>query len=248
MAFAPLGPDGQRRLMAARAVVVGVGGLGSWTAELLARAGVGFLRLVDDDRVELANIHRQGLYDQADAEAGRPKVQAAAARLQAINSKVTVEPVEQRLTAANVESLAGDVDVIVDGTDNFPTRFILNDFAVKTGRPWVFAGVVGAEAQTMTIVPGRTACLRCVYDEPPPPCMDPSCNAAGVLGPAVAAIAGIQATEALKLLAGCAEQASKWLLKLDLWTNQLQRIDAAAAAAAGPPCPCCKENAFDFLE
>ncbi len=245
--FEPLGLTGQRRLARSRAVIVGVGGLGSWIAELLARAGAGFLRLVDNDRVELTNIHRQGLYDQAAAAAGVYKVDAAAARLGAINSAVAVEPVRQRLTKDNVAVLAGDVDLIIDGTDNFPTRFVLNDFAVKTARPWVFAGVVGAQGQTMTIIPGRTACLRCIYDQPPPPCKDPTCAAAGVLGPAVAAIAAVAALEAMKILSGCGEQASPYLLKMDFWSGSVQRIDATAAAA-DVLCRCCKQKLFDFMD
>lgn len=247
MVYAPLGPEGQRRLRAGRALIVGVGGLGSWTAELLARAGVGFLRLVDPDRVDLTNIHRQGLYDEADAAAGRPKVQAAAHRLACINAEVQVEPVAVRLDRSNIADLAGDVHVILDGTDNFATRFIINDCAVKMGLPWVFAGVVGAEGQVMTIRPGGRPCLRCVYDSPPPPCVDPSCRAAGVIGPAVAAIAACQAAEALKYLAGRPGAVSPFLMKLDLWENAWQRVDVAQACA-GVDCPCCRRRRFEHLE
>jgi molybdopterin/thiamine biosynthesis adenylyltransferase len=247
MAFVDLGPAGQRRLRAGRAVIVGVGGLGSWVAEMLARAGVGFLRLVDPDYVDTTNLHRQAMYDQADADSHKPKVQAAAEHLAKINSATVVEGVETRLDRENVSVLAGGVDVILDGTDNFPTRFILNDYAVREGRPWVFAGVVGAEAQTLTVLPGQTACLRCVFDAPPPPCIEPTCRTVGVLPPAVVAVAGIEAMEAMKILAGCAHQVSPFLLKMDLWNNTLQRIDATRASAAAP-CPCCKRRHFEFLE
>ena len=247
VAFAGLGPAGQRALLAGRALIVGVGGLGSWAAELLARAGVGLLRLVDDDRIDLTNIHRQALYDESDAAAGRPKVIAAAERLKKINSRVVVEPVEQRLDRGNIDSLAADADVIVDGTDNFPTRFLINDYAVKHARPWVFGGVIGAEAQTMTIVPPRTPCLRCIYDSPPPACVDPTCRSEGVLGPAVAAVASIQAAEAVKILAGLAQAVSGYLIKLDLWANTLQRIDVARACE-NVDCPCCRRKDFEFLE
>ncbi len=246
MAFAPLGYKGQAALSAGRGLVVGVGGLGTWTAELLARAGVGFLRLVDPDKVEEANIHRQGLFDEADAAAGTFKVHAAAGRIRRINRDVTIEASVARLTADNVETLAGDVSVILDGTDNFQTRFVINDYAVKTHRAWVFAGVVGAEAQTMTIVPGRTPCLRCVHDSPAPVCVEPTCRGAGVLGPAVAAIASIEAMEAVKILSGNIEAISPYLLKLDLWTNALQRIDASVAASQ-VACPCCKGGHFEYL-
>ena len=245
--FEGLGPAGQRRLAAGRALIVGVGGLGSWVAELLARSGVGFLRLVDDDRVDLTNLHRQTMYDTADAEIKVPKVRAAARHLARINSAVTIECVQERLSTANVDTLAGDVDVIVDGTDNFAARFLLNDFAVLASKPWVFAGVVGAEAQVMTIVPGKTACLRCIFEAPPPPCVEPTCRTTGVLPAAVAAIASIQAMEATKILAGHRELVSPYLLKFDLWTNALQRIDTTRSAA-DTPCPCCRGRRFDFLE
>ena len=243
--YAPFGVAGQQRLCAAKALVVGVGGLGSWVAELLARAGVGMLRLVDNDRVELVNVHRQTLYDESDAEAQRPKAQAAARRLRQINAAVEIQPVIERLTADTVARLAEGVDVILDGTDNFATRFIVNDFCVKNSLPWVFAGVVGAEGQVMSVIPGRTACLRCVYDSPAPPCVEPTCRAAGVLGPAAAAIASMQAMEALKILAGSAGQVSPFLTKLDFWTNQLQRIDTSVPAVN---CPCCKQRLFEYLE
>lgn len=245
MAYPPLGLPGQRRLAAASALIVGVGGLGSWTAELLARAGVGRLRLVDDDRVAPDNLHRQAMYNEADAAGGTPKAVAAQRRIAAINGTVNVEAFLCRLGRDNIASLADGMDLILDGTDNFATRFILNDYAVKHARPWVFAGVVGAEAQTMTIVPGRSACLRCVCETPPPVCIDPNCRTAGVIGPAVAAISAIEAAEALKILSGNGAAASTHLLKFDLWTHQFQQVDASAPA---PACPCCQGRHFEYLE
>ncbi len=245
MAYPPLALAGQRRLAAASALIVGVGGLGSWTAELLARAGVGRLRLVDDDRVALDNIHRQAFYTEADAADRTPKVAAAQRRIAAINGTVVVEAIASRMEAGNIAALAEGMDLILDGADNFAARFIINDFAVKHSRPWIFAGVVGAEAQTMTILPGRSACLRCVCEAPPPVCIDPSCRAAGVIGPAVAAIAAIEAAEAIKILSGNEGDASKHLLKFDLWTNQFQRLDASAPAAG---CPCCGLRHFECLQ
>jgi adenylyltransferase/sulfurtransferase len=246
VAFRGLGLAGQRSLLVGRALIVGVGGLGSWTAELLARAGVGFLRLADADRVDLTNLHRQGLYDETDARLSVPKVEAAAARLAWVNGAVRVEPVAARVGRENVEALIDDVDVVLDGTDNFATRFLLNDVAVKLRRPWIFAGVVGAEAQTMTIVPGRTPCLRCIMDEPPAPCQDPSCRSVGVLGPAASAVASFQAMEAVKVLAGRLADISPYLTKFDLWTGGLQRIDMAGARV--PQCTCCVHGGFEFLE
>ena len=244
--FAPLGVQGQRRLTAGRALIVGMGGLGTWLAELLARAGVGFLRVADDDAVDLTNIHRQGLYDESDAASARPKVAAAAERLSAINGEVTVEPVAERVDHLSIARLADDVDVLLDGTDNFATRYLINDYAVKVGRPWVFAGAVGAEAQTMTIIPGRTACLRCVLDAPPPVCADPDCRSAGVLGPAVAAVAAFQAGEAIKILTGQIDAISPYLLKFDMWSNSLQRLDVSAGRRSD--CVCCGHEEFEFLE
>jgi adenylyltransferase/sulfurtransferase len=247
MAFPPLGLAGQRALTSGKALIVGVGGLGSWAAELLARAGVGFLRLVDNDKVDFTNIHRQGLYGEADAAARKPKALAAAERLKQVNADVAVEPVVARLDKNNIYSLTDGVGVILDGTDNFATRFLLNDYAVKFSRPWVFAGVVGAEAQTMTIVPGQTPCLRCVLEAPPPPCVDPSCQAAGVIGPAVAMIAAVQAAEAIKILIGKSDLVSPYVTKIDLWNNTVQRIDASASCR-DVDCTCCKRKYFDYLD
>ncbi|HUT58187.1 MAG TPA: HesA/MoeB/ThiF family protein [Phycisphaerae bacterium] len=246
-AFAHLGVAGQKRLAGSTALIVGVGGLGSRTAELLARAGVGRLRLVDADRVELVNLHRQGLYDESHAAAGKLKVEAAAERLKRINSGVEIESVAQRVDAGNIAALADGAGLILDGTDDFATRFLINDYCVRAGVPWVLAGVVRCEAQTMTIVPGRTACLRCVLDAPPPREIDPRCNTVGVLGPAVAAVAAIQANEAIKVLAGRLEAVSPYLLKLDLWTNTVQRIDTAAAREQ-VDCVCCKQGRYDYLK
>ena len=244
MAFGEIGLAGQRALQAASALIVGVGGLGSWAAELLARSGVGRLVIADGDQVDLTNIHRQGLYDQADAAAARDKVLAAAGRLAEINSAVIVEPHKLRVDAGNIAELAGRVDLIVDGTDNFHTRFIINDYSVKHSLPWIFAGVVAAEAQLMTVIPSRTACLRCVFDAPPPACTDPTCRQAGVLGPAVATIAAMQAAEAVKILAGRSDAICPFLTKIDFWTNHIQRL----AADRSPDCPCCGSGHFDYLE
>src|SRR6266566_1595557 len=165
MRYAPLGEEGQRRLMAGRALVCGCGALGSMIAALLARAGVGKLRIVDRDFLELNNLQRQMLYDEADVAAGLPKAIAAAEHLRRINSAIEIEPVVADVTAANVLELCRDVDVVVDGTDNFETRFLVNEAALKLGLPWVYGGAVGASGQTMTILPGETPCLRCLIPE-----------------------------------------------------------------------------------
>ena len=185
-------------------------------------------------------------FDEVDAAAGAAKVQAAARRLGRINGQVRLEAVSARFGPDNALELAGGMDVIVDGTDNFASRFVINDLAVQEGIPWVFAGVVGAEGQTMTVVPGRTPCLRCVFESPPPPCLDPSCRSAGVLGPAVAALAALEAMEALKILSGRPDSASRWLRKFDFWSGGFQQIDLAEACERSD-CPCCKRRQFDFL-
>jgi molybdopterin-synthase adenylyltransferase len=240
-----LGPAGQERLAVGRALVVGIGGLGTWAAELLARAGVGFLRLVDDDRVELTNLHRQALFGEWDAAESLSKPEAAAWRLHEVNSGVHVEAFEARLDRHNIAELAADVDVILDGTDNWPSRFLINDFAVKYGKPWIMAGVVGTEAQTATFLPGRTPCLRCILGGVPRTCSEEDCRAAGVIGPAVAVIAALQAAEALKILAGRTEAVRPSLLKLDLWRNTVQQVALGGAAA---DCPCCQRQDYEFLE
>lgn len=245
MVFGPLGLAGQRLIRQSKALIVGVGGLGSWSSQLLTRFGVGTIRLVDDDRVALNNLHRQCLYNEE--EQGAYKVHIAARKLTKFNSQVTVEPLEQRLTAENIDELAAGMDIILDGTDNFAARFVINDYCIKNNLPWIFAGAVGAEAQIMTILPGKTACLRCISETPPPPCVDPSCRIAGVLGPTVATIASMQAMEAVKILSGNAAAISPYLVKLDLWTNQYQRIDATAASQ-NVDCPCCKQRKFEYLE
>jgi molybdopterin/thiamine biosynthesis adenylyltransferase len=242
MVFQPFGVEGQEALLQSSVLVVGIGGLGSWVAELLVRAGVGRIRLVDDDRVEIANIHRQSLYTEADAEARNFKVVAAARRLHQINSHTEVETVCSRLDKRTAEGLMQDMDVIADGTDNFESRFILNDCAVKLSKPWVFAGVLGAKAQVMTIVPGRTACLRCLMDAPPAPEDDPSHRP--VLGVAVAMTAAFEASEALKILSGRLDSVNPRLTVFDLWGNAVKQVDVSPPRA---DCPCCIQKRFEFL-
>jgi adenylyltransferase/sulfurtransferase len=246
IAFDGLGLAGQKALGGGRALIVGVGGLGSWVAELLARAGVGFLRLADPDKVDLTNIHRQALYDENDAAKGPFKVDAARRRLLAVNSGIAVEAVPVRADHKNIVALAADVGVLIDGTDNFATRFLMNDVAIKTGKPLVTAGCVRAEWQTMTVLPGRSPCLRCVMDGPPPACTEPTCRQAGVLGPAVAAVAAFEAAEAIKILAGRSDLVSPYLLKVDLWANTFQRL--AWTDFRNPECPCCTKGEWEFLE
>ena len=188
--FAPLGPDGQERIRAASVAVIGCGALGTVEAEILVRAGVGRLRIIDRDFVEWSNLQRQFLFEESDAAEGLPKAIAAARRLARVNSEVTIEPLVADLTPANIEDLLEGVELILDGTDNFEVRFLVNDYAVSSGIPWIYAAAVGSYGLKLAIVPGRTACLRCVYPEPPQG-SQPTCETEGVLGPVTAAIASL---------------------------------------------------------
>ena len=247
MRFAPLGEDGQRRLSAARALVCGCGALGSVSANLLARAGVGHLRIVDRDFLELSNLQRQVLYDEADVAAGLPKAIAAAEKLRRINSQIEVEPVVADVDPTNIARLCENVDVIVDGTDNFETRLLINDAAAKLRIPWVYAGSIGAEGQTMTILPGETACLRCLMQEAPPPGTTPTCDTAGVLGGAVSVVASIQAVEAIKILSGHREAVSRVLTVIDLWDNRVRQVKLDTLRDSGQ-CPTCNGQEYPWLE
>ncbi|MBM3999448.1 MAG: thiazole biosynthesis adenylyltransferase ThiF [Planctomycetes bacterium] len=238
MRFAPIGEAGQRRLATSRALVCGCGALGSVIAGTLARAGVGKLRIVDRDFVELSNLQRQSLYDEEDARSGLPKAIAAQAKLQAANSTIEIEPIVADIDASNIEAFVEGVDVILDGTDNFEIRYLLNDAAIRYGIPWVFGGCLGAEGQTMTILPGTTACLRCVIPEPPAPGASPTCDAAGIVAPIIQVIASIEAMEAIKILTGQWDAVSRDLVVFDLWTNETRRIALGDAFPGFGRCAC----------
>ena len=244
--FAPLGEEGQRRLMAARVLVCGCGALGSVAADLLVRAGVGFVRIVDRDFLEADNLHRQVLFDEADVAEQLPKAVAAARRLGKINSTIAVEPAVADVTAANIRALADDVDLIVDGTDNFETRYLVNDYAVATNKPWVFGGCVGAEGQALAILPGETPCLACITPEPPPADAQPTCETAGVIGPIVSVIASLQTCETLKILSGHREAVNRRLVIVDLWHNELRSI--GVERVRDNACPTCGRREFPWLE
>ena len=229
-----LGEAGQRQLLAARALVCGCGALGSVIANTLVRSGVGYVRIVDRDFLELNNLQRQVLYDEADVAAGLPKAIAAANKLREINSQVTIEPIVTDVDSTNIAELTDGVDVIVDGTDNFETRMLLNDVALKQGIPWVYGGCLGAEGQTMTIVPGETACLRCLMNDTPPPGTTPTCDTAGILGPIVNIIASLQANEAHQDRQRQPRGDQPPAHVIDLWDNRIRQVslDVAARAAA----------------
>ena len=208
--------------------VCGCGALGTVLCNHLARAGVGFIRVVDRDFIETHNLQRQVLFDEQDVADNLPKAEAAARKMRAINSQITVEPVVTDIDHTNIQDLVADADLILDGTDNFETRYLINDVAVKLGKPWIFGGVIGSEGQTMTILPGETPCLRCVIETSPPPGMTPTCETAGVLGPAVAVVASFEAVEAIKLLSGAHDALNKELIMVDLWDWNFRRLKIAS--------------------
>jgi molybdopterin-synthase adenylyltransferase len=244
--YGPLGEAGQRRLAAGRVLVCGCGALGSVLANMLVRAGVGLVRIVDRDFVETNNLQRQVLFDEDDVASQLPKSIAAAQRLRKINSQVEVQPIVADVNYANIEKLCEGVETIVDGTDNFETRFLINDFAVHRGLPWVYGGCLGAEGQTMTILPGETACLRCLMPQCPPPGTMPTCDTAGILGPIVGVIASIQAVEAIKILSGRREAVSRSLTVVELWDACLRQINVASLRDQ-VDCPTCKHRQFPWL-
>lgn len=241
--FAELGAAGQARLASASVLICGCGALGSVIAERLARAGVGHLRLVDRDWVEWTNLQRQTLFEEADATAMRPKAVAAADALQRINSEIRIEPIVDDLTYLNLREMATGCDLILDGTDNFETRFLLNDYCVQTSTPWVHGGCLGASGQVMTIIPGKTACFRCLLPEMPPRDFMQTCDSAGVLGPAVSLIAAWQAAEALKILSGHADAVCDGLLLLDSWHTSCRIVKLSRSEQ----CVCCGQLLFPYL-
>ena len=244
--FPPLGEAGQRRLTAATAVVCGCGALGSMAASWLVRAGVGRVRIVDRDFVDSSNLQRQVLFDEDHARTGAPKAVAAAETLRRANSEVSIEAVVADLDHRNIAQVCGDAGVLVDGTDNFETRFLINDFAVHAGTPWVFGACLGATGQTMTILPGITPCLRCLIPECPPPGATETCDTAGILGPVVGVVASLEALEAIKVLSGNREATVGDLRVIDLWTGR-QRTIAASHLRASGNCPACQRGELHFL-
>jgi adenylyltransferase/sulfurtransferase len=240
--FDRIGERGQERLLGAAAAIVGCGALGSFHAGALARAGVGRLVLIDRDYVELSNLQRQWLYDEDDAREGLPKAIAAARRLAGINSRVVVTPFVADLTPENVSRLLGGAGVILDGTDNFETRYLINDFAVREGIPWIYGAAVGSYGLEMPVLPGRTACLKCVFPEPPGGAQ-PTCETAGVVNAVTSAVASLQVADALKVL--CGEEIRARITTLDLWTGDLRQV---SQPEPDPACPACARREFVHLE
>ena len=241
--FSGIGEAGQEALLRSHAVIVGCGALGSFHASALARAGVGRLTIIDRDYIEPSNLHRQWLFEESDAEEGLPKSAAAQKQLARINSSVKVRSLVAEMTPSNAADLLGGADVIVDGADNFETRFLLNDFSVSRGIPWIYGAAVGSYGLTMPIIPGQTPCLRCVFPEPPSG-VQPTCETAGVLNAIVSAVASLQVADALKILCGQASQVRPLITTIDVWETGIRQI----APERDANCPSCGRREFAYLE
>lgn len=241
--FPPLGEQGQARLLAARAVLIGCGANGTVIANTLARAGVGTLVIVDRDFVELNNLQRQVLFDEDDVTRGTPKAIAAAEKLKRVNSSIAIDPVVSDVNAENVEELIAGTGIVLDGTDNFETRFLINDACVKHNIPWVYAGAVSSYGATMTIVPRETACFRCVYRQEPAPGSLPTCDTAGVIAPIVSVIGALAAGEAIKVLVGSGTR-NPGMIHVDVWDNAFETF----AIQRWEGCVACGQDRYEYLE
>ncbi|MBZ5530598.1 MAG: ThiF family adenylyltransferase [Acidobacteriia bacterium] len=241
--FPGIGEEGQKKLAQARVAIVGCGATGTSVSSLLVRAGVGHVLIIDRDFVEPSNLQRQSLFDEADAAESLPKAVAGARKLASFNSDVQVQGEVADLTTENIERLLGSADLVLDATDNFETRYLINDFAVKNSKPWIYAAAVAAYGVTMNIIPGETACLACVFPAPPEGPVE-TCDTAGILNSAVNLVGSIQATEALKFFVGAREQLRRSLLSFDLWRNDRAEV---AAARPRPECQTCGKREFTHL-
>jgi len=241
--FPGVGAEGQRKLATSRITIVGCGATGSVLASLLARAGVGTIRIIDRDYVEPSNLQRQSLFDEADAAESLPKAIAAARKIAAFNSEIVVEPHVADLTPANIDALFEGAQLILDGTDNFETRYLINDFAVKNSLPWIYTAAVGSYGVTLNVLPGKTACLACIFSDPPQGTFE-TCETAGILNSAVNLVASIAATEAIKLLVEANEWVRHTLLSFDVWRNERAEV---AADRPRPDCRVCGEHEFSHL-
>ncbi len=257
------GTEGQRKLLASTALILGCGALGTVSANMLARAGVGHLVIVDRDFIELTNLQRQVLFDEQDVADAIPKAEAARRKIASINSQVRVTAIVDDLNHTNMEQYAAGADVLLDGLDNFETRYLANECAVKHGIPYLYGGAVGTVGMAYAILPHTrngdaaweldganskaTPCFRCLFEQAPPPGQSPTCDTVGVLGPVVSIIANFQATEALKILTGNLDRVCPTMLSMDLWDNTITQLKVGRAWEDGD-CPCCKHQNFEFLE
>jgi adenylyltransferase/sulfurtransferase len=236
-----IGEEGQRRLLDSTVAIIGCGAIGSVVANNLTRAGIGRILIVDRDFVEMNNLQRQMLFDEDDI--GTPKAIAAAEKLRRVNSDVEIEAIVKDLNHTNAEKIMSGMDLVLDGTDNMQTRFLINDLCVKNETPWIYAGAVGTEGMTMTIIPGRTPCLRCFLHDLPEPGSLQTCDTVGVLNTITSIIASIESTEAIRILVGNTTNAGGTLVIYDAWSNSFERI----MVMRGKECRCCVEHEFDFL-
>lgn len=241
-----IGEEGQKRIGSSRVAILGCGALGSTVASHLARAGVGFLRLVDRDFVEMSNLQRQVLFDEEDVRGNLPKAIAAKRKLAKINSTIRIEAHIANIYRGNIEELIGGVDLILDGMDNFETRFLINEACVKNGRPWIYAGCIASHGLVMTVIPGKTPCLRCVFESGPPPEFSPTCDTAGIFGPAVGVTAALEAMEAIKFLSGNEWSLDKSLYRYDAWTREVQSIKVELLHEK-INCPVCRQGIYEYL-
>lgn len=240
--FSELGVEGQRKLLAARVAVVGVGATGSTIANWLARAGVGYIRLIDRDFVEYHNLHRQALYDEEDVRSGLPKAVAAARKLQRVNSEITVEPVVADFNPDNALELTEDIDLIMDGSDNFFTRYLINDVSLYKNIPWVYTGAIAAYGSSATFIPHKGPCFRCIFETVPAPGTGETCETLGVLGPVVGVIASFSAGEGMKVLTGMGVL-NRGLVYFDMMANTWDVVEVEAR----PECPACGQGKYEFL-
>lgn len=245
--FGGIGTGGQQRLMDSRALICGCGALGSVIANTLARAGVGSLRIIDRDFLEISNLQRQVLFDEQDVAQGLPKVIAAANKLRAINSTIEIESIVADVNYRNLPEFCRGVDVLLDGTDNFETRFLLNDAALKYSIPFIYGGCLGSEGQSMTVLPGETPCLQCLIPESPPPGTTPTCDSAGILSTIINVIASIQSTEALKILSGNRDAVQRGLLLFDVWENRYRQLQISGLSQT-ENCPACHQRIYSWLD
>ena len=245
--FQPIGVAGQEQLRRSRVLLVGCGALGSVVSEILTRAGIGRLTIADRDYVDESNLQRQSLYSEADCRDGLPKAVAAARRLQQINSQVVVVERVLDVNARSIESLVCDQDLILDGTDNFETRFLINDASLRWEIPWIYGACVAAYGLCLAFVPGKTPCLRCVLGHLPDPGSAPTCDTNGVIAPIVHLVAALQAAEAMKILTGNSAQLSRKLVTMDLWDNRFSSLDLSGLQRNGD-CVACGQRNFEFLQ
>jgi adenylyltransferase/sulfurtransferase len=243
--FNGIGEEGQTRIMQSRVVIVGCGALGAMQASFLTRAGVGTLRIIDRDFVDESNLHRQILFDEQDARNALAKASASEKKLLGVNSLVKLEGVVDEVNASTVDRLLGGFDLIMDASDNFEVRFLINEYAVKNNVPWIYGACVGSYGLTFPIIPGESACLRCVYESAPPPGITPTCDTAGIIGPIVGAIASIQVAEAMKFLSGARDRVRRKITTIDMWENRHSAIDMPQPFA---DCACCGRNGRPYTD